>query len=432
MSFIPPAQTMIGQCLQGRRWITVAALLTASLASSTVTAAENSWPGFRGFGDSHVPGADVSLPLNWNDEQNIVWKKELAGYGQSSPVVWNDLAFVTSAVGDEKEKLTITCIKVESGDIVWQKEFPTSKPEKVTDYISRSAPTPLVDAQRVYAFFESGDIIALTHAGELVWSRSLTKQYGPFKGNHGVGSSPAQTDDAVIVLVDHSGPSYLVSLDKQTGENKWKVDRKSRVSWSSPIVTKGTDGDEILISSNGSAEAISAKTGEQIWEVHDLKGNTVASPSVSPDAVLIGSSQAGENVLIRRGGKGDVTATHVTWRADKDVTSSFGSPLVHDGRAYFVSKSNVLGAVDLAKGEKLWTERLPDSTWASPLAVGDRIYFFCKDGTTVVIRSTTAFEKLAENKLTVEGRVYGVAVAHNGFLIRSGNRLTFVRDQPMK
>lgn len=397
-----------------------------SLCASSGSAGDDSWPGFRGFGDSHT--ADTNLPLTWSDDSNLVWSKELTGYGQSSPAVWNDLAFVTSVKGDEKELLVITCLKVKSGDVVWQKEFPAAKKEKVTDYISRAAPTPAVDQQRIYAFFESGDVIALTHSGETAWSRSLTKDYGPFQGNHGLGSSPAQTEDAVIILVDHSGPSYLLALNKATGENLWKQDRASRVSWSSPVISEGPEGQEILISSNGAVECFAAKSGKPKWEVTGLKGNTVASPSVTHDAVLVGSSQTGENVLIRRGGAGNVTATHVLWRAD-GVTSSFGSPVIHNGRAYFVSKANALAAVDLAKGEKLWTERLPDSTWASPVVSGDRIYFFCKDGTTVVIRATAQFEKLAENKLKTDGRIYGVAVAEHGFLIRSGNRVSFVREQ---
>lgn len=409
------------------RPIALFSLLTLSCLAVAAVKADESWPGFRGFGDSHV--TNVNLPLTWGDDSNIVWKKDFAGYGQSSPVVWNDLAFVTTTIGEEKETLAVICLKVESGEIVWQKDFPTSKTEKVTDYISRAAPTPIVDSQRVYAFFESGDLLALTHTGETVWTRSLTKEYGPFKGNHGVGSSPAQTDDAIIVLIDHAGPSYLMSIEKATGKNVWKKDRKSRTSWSTPIVTSGAEGPEILISSAGSVESFAAQTGELIWEVTDLKGNTVASPTITADAVLVGSSQASDNVLIRRGGKGNVTATHVAWRAD-GASSSFGSPLIHEGRAYFVSKANVLTAVNMVNGEKLWTERLPDSTWASPLASGDRIYFFCKDGTTVVIRSTTTFEKLAENKLTTEGRVYGMAVAHGGFVIRNGNRLTFVRETP--
>lgn len=403
-------------------------LAVGCVSLTAVSAGELSWSGFRGLGDSH--STEANLPLTWSDTENISWKKELSGFGQSSPVAWKDLAFVTSVKGENKETLQVTCLKVESGEVVWEKEFPTSKQEKVTDYISRAAPTPVVDADRVYAFFESGDLVALNHAGDTVWTRSLTKDYGDFKGNHGLGSSLAQTDDSIIVLVDHSGPSYLLSLEKATGAPRWKKDRKSRVSWSSPIISAGAEGQEILISSNGVAESLSAKTGDQLWEVTDLKGNTVASPSISEQGVLVGSSQVGDCLLIRRGGKGNVTETHIAWRAEGGVSSSFGSPVVNSGRAFFVSKANVLFAVDMEKGTKLWNQRLPDSTWTSPVAVGDRIYFFCNNGTTIVIRSANKFEQLAENKLTVEGKVYGVAVTHGGFLLRNGNQLTFIREKP--
>lgn len=394
---------------------------------STAAAAELSWSGFRGLGDSHSTA--VNLPLTWSDTENVAWKKDLPGFGQSSPVVWNDLIFVTSVSGENKEKLQVTGLKVDSGEVAWAKEFPTSKPEKVTDYISRAAPTPVVDADRVYAFFESGDIVALNHRGEMVWTRSLTTDYGPFKGNHGLGSSLAQTADTIIVLADHSGPSYLLALDKSTGKTVWKKDRESRVSWSSPIVSAGPEGQEILVSSNGVVQCMAAKTGDLLWEVTDLKGNTVASPSVTEQGVVVGSSQPGDNLLIRRGGKGNVTGTHVAWRAE-GVSSSFGSPVVSGGRAFFVSKASVLFAVDMEKGTRLWNQRLPDSTWASPIAVGERIYFFCNNGTTIVIKSANEYEQLAENKLTVDDKVYGVAVTHGGFVIRNGSRLTFVQEKP--
>ncbi len=402
-------------------------LIALCCACSFAGAAELSWSGFRGLGDSH--STEPNLPLTWSDTQNVAWKKDLPGAGQSSPVVWKDLIFVTSVGGDNKEKLQVTCLKVDSGDIVWAKEFPNSKPEKATEYISRAAPTPVVDADRVYAFFESGDILTLNHKGETVWTRSLAADYGPFKGNHGLGSSLAQTDDAIIVLADHDGPSYLLSLDKATGKTVWKKDRESRVSWSSPIVTTGPEGPEILVSSNGVVQSMAAKTGDLLWEVTALKGNTVASPSVTEQGVVVGSSQPGDNLLIRRGGKGNVTGTHIAWRAE-GVSSSFGSPVVNGGRAFFVSKAKVLFAVDMEKGTTLWNHRLPDSTWASPIAVGDRIYFFCNDGTTIVIKSANEYDQLAENKLTVDDKIYGVAVTHGGFVIRNGSRLTFVQEKP--
>ena len=368
----------------------------------------------------------AELPLTWSDEANVGWTCDLKGYGQSSPVVWAKRIFVTSAEGENKETLVVACIAADSGKTLWQKETPSSLPARATDYISRGAPTPVVDARGVYAFFESGDLLAFTHAGEPLWSRDLAKDYGPIEGNHGLGGSPAQTEDTVILLVANSGPSYLAAFDKRTGETVWKQDREARVSWSSPIISPGPNGLHVFVSSNGLVQSFNAKTGALRREVRGLEGNTVASPSVTAETVLVGSSQAGNNLLIRRGGEGDVTETHVAWRVD-EVSSSFGSPLVHQGRAYFVNKTGVAFAVDLQQQKLLWKQRLPDSTWASPIASGDRIYFFCKNGEAVVVRAADSFEKLAENSLEIDDRVYGVAAARGGFVIRSGSRLTFIR-----
>jgi len=405
--------------------IALIAVLLVTAISFPASAGDRSWTGFRGTGDSVAHEAD--LPLSWSDEANLGWKCDLPGYGQSSPVVWGDRAFVTSVVGENKEKVVVSAVAIDGGTILWSKEFPATKTVKATDYVSRAAPTPVVDDKNVYAFFESGDLIALTHAGESAWNRSLTSEFGDIKGNHGLGSSPAQTETSIVVLVDHDGPSYLISVEKETGKTLWKKDRPKRVSWSSPLVCAGPQGPEVLVSSNGVVQAFRGADGELLWEVAGLKGNTIASPSVTGETVLIGSGQVGDNLLIRRGGSGDVTSTHVTWRAP-GVSTSFGSPLVHRDTAYFVNKAGAAFAVNLADGKTLWTQRLPDSTWASPVAAGDRIYFFCKNGTTIVSRPGNEFEKLAENQLTIEGRLYGVAAIPGAFLLRTGSRLLCVRD----
>ena len=394
-------------------------ILVVSFLSLPALAADAVWPGFRGTGDSHTA---ANLPLTWSDTEHLAWTCPLPAVGQSSPVIWKDRVFVTGVQGENKETLVVGCVALDSGKILWQKDFPATQKVKLSGYVSQGAPTPVVDANRVYALFESGDLVALSHDGTHAWTRSLTGDYGEIQGNHGLGSSPAQTDDAVIVLFDHSGKAFLAALDKTNGQTVWKKDREPRVSWSSPIVSDGPQGQEILLSSNGVVQCFTAKDGELKWEVTGLKGNTVASPSVTDEAVLIGSGEAGQNQLIKRGGQGDVSQTHVAWKS-ATVSSSFGSPLIHDGRAYFVSKAGVAMAVSLADGRDLWTQRLPASTWASPLAAGDRVYFFCTNGETVVAKSGDTFEKLALSKLTIDDKIYGYAIAGDRLVLRSGEKL---------
>lgn len=383
----------------------------------------DTWPAFRGTGDSLTSSS--GLPLKWSATENVRWKVTLGGYGQSSPVVWKDGVYCTSAKGGSKETLLIARYDADLGRLIWQKEFPATQTVKVSDYVSRSAPTPVVDSDRVYAFFESGDVIAVQHNGQVAWKRSLTSEYGRFVGNHGVGSSLAMTDKAIIVLVETDGPAYLLAMDKATGKNLWKVDRKPRVSWSSPIVAPSQNGERIYLSSNGVVECYSAADGKQVWSLNGVDGNTVASPTVTEDLVLIGSSKSGSNFAIRRGGKGPLAEDRIAWKAN-GVTSSFGSPLVHQGYAWYVNKAGATTCLDLKTGKEQWTVRLPAPCWCSPVGAGDRVYFFCRNGETVVMEAAAKARKLAENEIPTKDRLYGVAVVSGSFILRMGEELVCV------
>ena len=386
------------------------------------------WTGFRGNqGNSQT--CATHLPLTWSETQNTAWTTELPGYGQSSPVVWDGKIFVTASEGQLKETLVVLCIEVTTGEILWTKRFEASDKTERTNMISQSAPTPVVDAQHLYVFFESGDLFALSHQGEKRWHRSLTKAYGTFIGNHGIGSSIAQTDEAVILLIDHDGPSYLLSVNKTDGTNLWKRDREERVSWTSPVISQSGNVTEILISSNGIVEAYNAENGERHWYVEGVEKNTVPSPTVTEEWVVVGSSQKGETLAIKRGGTGDVTESHIRWKGD--ATSSFGSPLVHRDSVYIVNKVGVLACLNLETGSVFWTTRIGSPTWASPIAAGDMLYFFGKDGDTTVMSAPPQQgieipPTVSLNSLATESRVYGVAAINGAFLIRTGNRLICV------
>lgn len=361
------------------------------------------------------------MPLEWSDSQNIKWRAPLPGYGQSSPVIWNDLVVATSVEGEMKDTLAVTGASLQDGRTLWQTKLSGTQKVPSSHMVSRAAPTPAIDADGVYLFFESGDLVGLDHAGQTRWKRSLVQEYGEFKGGHGVGGSLAQTADALILLIDHDGPSYLLKVNKKTGENIWKTDRDPRVSWSSPLVT----GNEILISSNGVAESYDLASGKRTWVVDGIEKNTVASPSTDGEVVLIGSSNPKSTIAIGRDGQ-------KRWEV-QSVTSSFGSPLIYRGLGYFVSSAGVVSCNEMKEGKQLWEERITASTWATPLAAGDRIYFFGKDGGTTVFQAGETTPKvLATNKLTLgDGQVlYGVAAVNGHFVIRIGKELICVASQP--
>ncbi len=380
----------------------------------------SNWTGFRGGQGGVTQAAD--LPLTWSESENLAWRIGLPGYGQSSPVIWGDKAFVTSSAGKYKDTLIVSAIDLHNGRVNWRRRLAGTQKIESGDTVSRSAPTPAVDAQRLYAFFESGDLFAFDHDGNDLWKRSLTSEYGLFQGNHGIGSSLAQTEDALLLLVDHSGPSYLISIDKETGRTNWKLERPKRVSWSTPMVAPRDGRTEIIVSSNGVVECYDAVTARRLWFVEGVQKNTVASPAVSQDLVVVGSSSPDWNIAIKRDGSGDVSKSHVAWKAD--ATSSFGSPIIHGQCVYFVNRAGVASCIDRQSGSALWRLRLGDAIWASPLVSGKHVYFFNKSGLTTVVETSAEEAKVvAENKIQLQGRLYGIAAADRALLLRSGRQL---------
>ncbi len=411
---------------------------------------------------------EADLPLTWSPEENQLWQAEILGDGQSSPVVWDDHVVVTSVDGDMKDQNIVTCYAVSSGAKQWQRESATSLKVKSSLYVSRAAPTPVADSAGLVAFFESGDLIALDWDGNPRWQKSLISENGPIEAEFGLAASLAQDSDFVFVLVESDGPSYLAAIAKADGSTRWKVDRDSVISWSSPALMTLAGRPQIVVSSVGSVTAYEAATGNRLWTVDGLGGNTVATPSqVDSTRLIIGAapgrdgkdtdSAAKSNLLIEVSG-GDTAAmtAKVIWRADKAM-ASFSTPLAHDGLGYWVNRAGVVFCVDLETGEQLFAERLDQAPWATAIASADRIYFFGKDGITTVIATGREFRKLASNVLwdpetvvdrsaeasareeTAERRAgaamfagpiqYGVAVAGDRLLIRTGNRLVAIAGE---
>lgn len=391
-----------------------------------VGATESRWPGFRGDGSSVSPA--TGLPLKWSDSENVRWSSDIRGFGQSSPIVWEDAVFVTSVEGESKETLVVSRFDLKTGKQVWAKTFPASRTTKVSGYVSQSAPTPVADADGVYAFFESGDLFALDPEGNQRWKRSLLEEYGDLNSNHGLGTSLVQSDEALYLLIAQGEGGYLLAVNKKTGENLWRTEQPFGTSWSTPVYAEVDGQPTLLISSAGNAYGFDATTGEQQWKVSGFDGNNVPSPTLTSAGVLIPATDKGSNALIQPQRTKPEDGEATVWKA-KNATSSFGSPLVYQGLAYFVNRSGVAFCLDLASGEERWSTRLGDSCWASPVGVEDKVYFFMKDGGTVITQAGAELNKLAENKLTVNGRVYGVAVVDNAFVLRTESKLICLSEK---
>jgi outer membrane protein assembly factor BamB len=416
------------------------------------------WPAFLGAGAT--PQSDTQLPLSWSPSQGILWQAPIEGHGQSSPVVWNDLVVVSSVDGPNKERCIVTAFSLSRGELLWTQTIDSSDPVENSLYVSRAAPTPVVDADRIVVFFESGDIVAFDHAGRQQWKRSIGKDYGKFRNKFGLGSSLAQTEKSVFVLVDDEGPSYLLALDKATGATQWKKERTSRRSWSSPATIRFGNLSQVVVSSNGSVDGYAPETGELLWSFTDVGGNTGTTPiEIGQGKLLIAAAggREGENVelakrsnlLLQVNAEGAAWKAEAKWRND-EVSPSWGSPIAHRGCAYWVNSVGVVFCVDMETGKTHYKQRIKQSCWATPIAVGERIYFFGKGGITSVIQAGAEFRVLSENELwdpdtlkapadaganesseerrraaaTFAGpTVYGVAMADSKFIVRIGDRL---------
>lgn len=382
-------------------WL-VAVSLTTFLGG--YLAGADRYDGFRGDGTGRSDA--TKLPLTWSAD-STAWKVKLPGYGQSSPVVHGNKVFVTAIEGPMKEKNLVAAYDLATGKQLWLKELPATQKVKADFSISRAAPTPVVDAEGLYLFFESGELARMSHAGEQVWLRSLVNEYGAFQNGHQLGSSLAQTADSIYVLIDHQGPSYLLAVDKKTGKNRWKVDRKSRMSWSSPIVTRRGNRDLLIISSGGSVDVYDTSDGKQLSSYTEVGNNNVPSATIQGEHVVIGASDP------PRGANRDLTlkscccltlnddgklSEKAVWTSEK-ATASFASPLIHRDCVYYVNQVGVLFCLDLKTGKEHYGERTSGSCWASPVAAGDRIYLFDRNGVTTVVKAGPKFEKLASNRL---------------------------------
>lgn len=327
--------------------------------------------------------------------------------------------------------------------------------------MSRAAGTPVVDGTGVYFLFGSGNLIKLSHAGETVWQRDLVKDYGKIDNRHGAGSSLAQTGNAVVVLMDQLANSYLLAVDKKTGKNTWKVNRDTKASWSTPLITEYGGKELVVVSSAGTVIIYDAADGSELWKMTGLAGNNIPSATADGEFIVLGGSEsrftpdasavAKANGCIKMGMKDSAITFEFLWQPRK-VKTSTSSPLVYEGHVYSVNKVGLLTCLDLKSGKEVATQRLEgDGTWASAIANQKHIYFFGKNGITTVIKAGPKLEIVAQNVLwTAESKpektpakqekgnegagsyddldplVYGVAAVQGRLVFRTGTQLICV------
>jgi outer membrane protein assembly factor BamB len=370
----------------------------------------DNWPQFRGPTGQGL-SAETGLPLNWSATENIVWKTPLPGEAWSSPIVWGDHVFVTTAT-EEGQSCRVLALERPSGRIRWNQEVFRQVPRRKEGRNSYATPTPATDGQRVYACFHDGSFVALDFDGRVVW----TNRSYPFYSQHGLGTSLLLHNGLLIMARDGSSDgedkslgwqkpwdqSYVLALDAATGRERWKTRRGfSRIAHGMPVIWQEPGGRYQVVSEAGDVvQGFDWQTGELLWSSQVIGEGKVPSTVVGDGLVFTAGGWGGRDSIkaFRLGGRGDLGTNNLVWEQRKGMPK-VPSLLYLKPHLYAVTDNGLATCLNASDGQVVWRERLGGSYSASPAAGPDRIYFVADDGQTTVVAPGPQFRVLAKNPL---------------------------------
>jgi outer membrane protein assembly factor BamB len=304
-----------------------------------------------------------------------------------------------------------------TGRRLWEHRLQAEGPlPAVHDKHNLASPSPVTDGELVFAWFGTGQVVALDRNGKQVWQRHLGKEIAPFEINWGHSSSPALYGDLLILLCDHSPASYLLAVDKATGKDRWKVDRgKGRSSYSTPLVVETSSGPELIVNSSERIDAYDPRTGAFLWHTGDSNSFPIPMP-VAEDGVIYATRgyRSGPYMAIKAGGRGDVSSTHVIWNVP--TGAPYVSSIVqYQGLIYMATDNGILTIADASNGSKVWQGRVGGVFSASPVAADGKVYLQSESGETIVLRAGRDARIIARN--TIGERTLASSAISNGQLI---------------
>jgi outer membrane protein assembly factor BamB len=389
-------------------------------------ATADNWGRFRGPNGAGL-ALDKGIPVKWDERRGLLWKVELPGGGNSSPIVWDNRLFTQAASADGSKRMLL-CMDVKDGKVLWSREFPGNKAKTHVKNTLASS-TPATDGQRVYAAFWDGTdvtMVAYDFKGKLLWRRDL----GRFVSQHGAGASPVVYNDRVFFNNDQDGSASLLALDARSGKTIWQMPRVAyRACYSSPfLMQRGNFPPEIVLSSTGGITSYDPESGRINWHwpwVFDgMALRTTASPIYAQGMIFACSGDGGGDrhmVALRLEASGNVTRPVLAWE-NKKMFPYVPTILAYGANLYFVNDKGIAGCYVARTGEKVWTERLEGSFFASPVLIFGKIYAPSEDGDVYVFEAGPKFRLLAKTSLG-ERVVATPAVANNRLYIRGESHL---------
>jgi outer membrane protein assembly factor BamB len=408
-------------------------LIPLFVCLAALPADAQNWPAFRGAFARGVADGQA-LPDSWDAASGaqVRWRTEVPGLGHSSPIVWGERIFVSTAVSSAGTAATrglqdvsllatdrsaqswrLYCLDRQTGRILWMRVAREGAPRSARHINATYAnSTPATDGRYVVAFFGSEGLYCFDFDGKLVWSKDLgvleTGWDEDPASDYGFGSSPIIYDGLVVVQCDIKHGSFAAAYRVSDGSEAWHVARTERSGWSTPAVVTAT-APELVLNGDGFVRGLEPKTGRELWRMTETSGVKIPTPVANDTHVFVGggsSSGARRFYAVRFGVRGDVTLTGdatsnegVAWR--NRANPHLLTPLVYDGLIYVCTDNGILTTYDAGTGEQIYRQRVGTggSFGASPVAADGRVYFTNQDGETFVIKAGRSYEQLSVGRL---------------------------------
>jgi outer membrane protein assembly factor BamB len=423
-----------GTAAPARKIVRTAGTVKAPLPRATASAGD--WPSFRGREAAGVSESQ-NLPDTWNPAtgENILWRTPIPGLAHSSPIVWGDTVFVTSAIssqakatfkpglygdGDASEdrsshRWMLYAIDKKTGKIRWERTAAQGEPRNKRHIKSTYASaSPATDGRIVVAWFGSQGIHAYDMSGGLRWSVDLGRvdmgAYDLPSYEWGPASSPIIWNDLVIVQCDTQADSFLLALNAQTGETVWKSDRQELPSWGTPTVVTTSAGPELVTNASNFVRAYDPKTGRELWKLGGSSKITAPTPIFTSGLHIIASGRAPERPVfaVKAGARGDLTLARDTASSSQVAWSKTGrgsympTPIAYRGLVYVLANNGLLDAYDVETGKEIYRQRLPlvgSGFSASPVIADGKIYLSNEDGDMLVVEAGATFKHIATSSM---------------------------------
>ena len=391
--------------------------------------AEN-WPAWRG-GDGSGHSSEKNLPVKWSTTENVRWKVELPERGNSTPVVWGNRVFITQAT-DKSTKRAVMCFARADGKLLWKQETEYTEKEPTHQTNPYCSASPITDGERVIASLGSAGMVCYDMDGKELWRQELGKVHHIW----GNASSPILYGDLCILWVGPGSVQQLLAVNKKTGKAVWEFnepggksseappERPYVGSWSTPIIVRVGDHDELLLGMPEKLKGFDPRTGKELWSCAGLhnasKDRLVYTSPVYADGVVVAMGGfGGASMAVRVGGEGDVTERHRLWYHPTN-NQRIGSPVIVGDYVYIVDEGGNAHCLELKTGKDLWKgERIPGTTWSSPVAAEGRLYLPTREGDVVVLATGPKFDVLARNSLGGDTIMASPAISDGDIFIRS-------------